>query len=130
MGVQTQTSLDPVLREKDRIFGPKAYIALWWGDAIYVGAFMNLVPPFGELNLYQAFMALFLANLLVAVLFAINGAAGWKYGIPMVVPFLFRPDRSQAPLVDPGSPRFVLVWYPNLAGCTSDQLGDHKSIWL
>ncbi|PSW20201.1 transporter [Photobacterium sanctipauli] len=83
-----QTSIEPIADGKDRILGPKAYIAMWWGDAVMVGAFMlgsSLIPPFGEMNLWQAITVLVIANILVAMMLAINGRAGWKHGIPMIV---------------------------------------------
>lgn len=80
--------LRPILDEKNRILGPKAYVAMWWGDAVMVGSFMlgsSLIPPYGKLNLTQAFLALIFANVLAALLFVLNGRVGWKHGIPMVV---------------------------------------------
>jgi NCS1 family nucleobase:cation symporter-1 len=114
MSISNQTTLNPILKEEDRILGPKAYIAMWWGDAIYVGAFMigsSLVPPFGQLNMYQAFTSLFLANLIVALVLAFNGLAGWKHGIPMVVQLRssFGPIGAKVPSLMRGVP--ALFWY-------------------
>ncbi|UOQ43706.1 NCS1 family transporter [Halobacillus salinarum] len=107
-------SLLPITKEKNRILGPKAYIAMWWGDAIMVGSFMlgsSMIPPFGELNLYQAFAALILANLLAALLFALNGRVGWKHGIPMVVQLRssFGPAGAKVPSLLRAVP--ALFWY-------------------
>ncbi|WP_431803124.1 NCS1 family transporter [Halobacillus andaensis] len=107
-------NLLPINLEKNRILGPKAYIAMWWGDAIMVGSFMlgsSMIPPFGELNLYQAFTALILANILAALLFSLNGRVGWKHGIPMVIQLRssFGPIGAKFPSLLRAVP--ALFWY-------------------
>lgn len=106
--------LRPIMNEKNRILGPKAYVAMWWGDAVMVGSFMlgsSLIPPFGQLNLTQAFLALILANVLAALLFALNGRVGWKHGIPMVVQLRssFGPIGAKIPSLMRAVP--ALFWY-------------------
>lgn len=106
--------LKPILNEKNRILGPKAYVAMWWGDAVMVGSFMlgsSLIPPFGQLNLTQAFLALIFANILAALLFALNGRVGWKHGIPMVIQLRssFGPIGAKIPSLMRAVP--ALFWY-------------------
>jgi NCS1 family nucleobase:cation symporter-1 len=101
-------------KNDQRLLTPKAYVAMWWGDAVMVGAFMlgsSLIPPFGELNLYQAATVLVVANVFAAIVLAVNGRAGWKHGIPMIIQL-----RSSFGLVGawlPGLLRGVpaLFWY-------------------
>jgi len=112
--METNYDLKPILSEKNRILGPKAYVAMWWGDAVMVGSFMlgsSLIPPFGELNLTQALIGLVLANLLAALLFALNGRVGWKHGIPMVVQLRssFGPVGAKIPSLMRAIP--ALFWY-------------------
>ncbi|MCP3028472.1 NCS1 family transporter [Halobacillus sp. A5] len=107
-------NLLPITKEKHRILGPKAYIAMWWGDAIMVGSFMlgsSMIPPYGDLNLYQAFAALIIANILAALLFALNGRVGWKHGIPMVIQLRssFGPIGAKIPSLLRAVP--ALFWY-------------------
>ncbi|MCP3029886.1 NCS1 family transporter [Halobacillus sp. A1] len=107
-------SLLPISKDQHRILGPKAYIAMWWGDAIMVGSFMlgsSMIPPYGELNLFQAFAALILANILAALLFSLNGRVGWKHGIPMVVQLRssFGPIGAKLPSLLRAVP--ALFWY-------------------
>lgn len=112
--MEQNADLRPIAHEKYRILGPKAYVAMWWGDAVMVGSFMlgsSLIPPFGKLNLTQAFIALILANILAALLFALNGRVGWKHGIPMVVQLRssFGPVGSRIPALMRAVP--ALFWY-------------------
>ncbi|MFC4321484.1 NCS1 family transporter [Litchfieldia salsa] len=112
--MQINSSLLPIMNEKNRILGPKSYVAMWWGDAVMVGSFMlgsSLIPPFGQLNLTQAFLALILANVLAALLFALNGKVGWKHGIPMVVQLRssFGPIGAKVPSLMRAVP--ALFWY-------------------
>lgn len=112
--MENNYDLKPILSEKNRILGPKAYVAMWWGDAVMVGSFMlgsSLIPPFGKLNLTQAFLALILANILAALLFVLNGRVGWKHGIPMVVQLRssFGPVGSKIPALMRAVP--ALFWY-------------------
>ncbi|RSL33529.1 transporter [Salibacterium salarium] len=106
--------LAPILSEKERILGPKAYVAMWWGDTIMVGTFMlgsSLIPPFGDLNLFQAIAALLLANVIAALLFSLNGKVGWKHGIPMVVQLRssFGPVGAKVPSLFRSIP--ALFWF-------------------
>lgn len=112
--MENNHDLRPILKEKNRILGPKAYVAMWWGDSVMVGSFMlgsSLIPPFGKLNLTQAFIAIIVANILAALLFALNGRAGWKHGIPMVVQLRssFGPAGAKIPSLMRAIP--ALFWY-------------------
>lgn len=113
MSIQ-QTSINAIPDNEQRIFGPKAYVAMWWGDAVMVGAFLlgsSLIPPFGEMNLWQAMIVLIVANILIALMLAVNGQPGWKYGIPMIVQL-----RSSFGLIGSRVPGFLrgfpaIFWY-------------------
>ncbi|WP_022792467.1 NCS1 family transporter [Marinococcus halotolerans] len=112
--MQARQDLRPITNEKERILGPKAYVAMWWGDTIMIGTFMlgsSLIPPFGDLNLYQAGAALLLANIMAALLFSLNGYVGWKHGIPMVVQLRssFGPIGSRIPALLRSIP--ALFWF-------------------
>ncbi len=112
--MQARQDLRPITNEKERILGPKAYVAMWWGDTIMIGTFMlgsSLIPPFGDLNLYQAGAALLLANIMAALLFSLNGYVGWKHGIPMVVQLRssFGPVGSRIPALLRSVP--ALFWF-------------------
>lgn len=59
----------------------------WIGSSIFIGVFMlggSLVPPTGQMNLFQAIVCMLLALSFVAVCLMLNGRAGNKYGIPFV----------------------------------------------
>lgn len=64
------------------------YALMWLAGCVFLGYFMlgaSLIPPVGQLNLFQAFMAMGVAMIIVALFFTLNGMPGHKYGIPMVV---------------------------------------------
>lgn len=81
-------SIYPIPDGEGRILNIPSYILIWLATAVFLGYFFigaSLVPPVGQLNLYQAIAVIIIAKLFVMTFFALNGAAGWKYGIPMVV---------------------------------------------
>lgn len=81
-------STQPIPEGSGRILDPLSYILMWLATAVFLGYFFlgaSLVPPAGKLNLLQAIVVIVLAKLIVMTFFALNGAAGWKYGIPMVI---------------------------------------------
>ena len=81
-------SIFPIPDGEGRILDLTSYILLWLATAVFLGYFFvgaSLVPPVGQLNLFQAILVIVLAKIIVMIFFALNGAPGWKYGIPMVV---------------------------------------------
>lgn len=81
-------SIFPIPDGEERILNVTSYILLWLATAVFLGYFFvgaSLVPPIGKLNLFQAILVIVLAKIIVMTFFALNGVAGWKYGIPMVV---------------------------------------------
>jgi len=84
---QLQDTLNPVTAAARQVNFVQ-YILIWLAGCVFLGYFMlgaSLVPPVGELNLFQAFMAMVVSMIIVSVMFTINGMPGLKYGIPMVV---------------------------------------------
>jgi NCS1 family nucleobase:cation symporter-1 len=64
------------------------YILMWLAGCVFIGYFMlgaSLIPPVGRLNLTQAFVAMVVSMIVVAVMYTLNGMPGHKYGIPMAV---------------------------------------------
>lgn len=83
----TESTL-PIPDGPGRILDPVSYVLAWLATAVFLGYFFlgaSLVPPAGSLNLFQAITAIVLGKVIVMAFFALNGAAGLKYGIPMVV---------------------------------------------
>lgn len=81
-------SIYPIPDGEGRILNITSYILLWLATAVFLGYFFigaSLVPPVGQLNLTQAILVIVIAKVIVMFFFALNGAPGWKYGIPMVV---------------------------------------------
>lgn len=71
-----------------RILDHSGYALAWIGGSIYIGIFMlgsSLVPPAGGLNLLQSVIAMIIGLSAIAVCYNLNGMAGNKYGIPMVI---------------------------------------------
>lgn len=107
-------SKDPLAPSKERIMDPLSYTVAWIGGNISVAIFMvgaSFVPPAGELNLIQAFIAMFIGLTILSVILTINGAPGHKYGIPYVVQA--RPTFGTLGLKLPALLRGIpaLVWF-------------------
>lgn len=81
----TAESVDQLAPTPTRILGRTSYLLLWMGGCISIGTFTMGSSLVGQLNLLQAFMAMVVGCLIIAVGLMINGAAGHKYGIPFVV---------------------------------------------
>jgi NCS1 family nucleobase:cation symporter-1 len=80
-------SLAPV-RSDARIFSTGSYILMWWSSLIVIQAFVlgqGFLPPNGSMNIFQAFLVMFLAGLVAVVMFSLNGDAGNRYGIPYLI---------------------------------------------
>ncbi len=80
-------SLAPVLSNA-RIFSTGSYVLMWWSSLIVIQAFVlgqGFLPPNGSMNIFQAFLVMFLAGLVAVVMFSLNGDAGNRYGIPYLI---------------------------------------------
>ncbi|MDG4869839.1 cytosine permease, partial [Guyparkeria sp. 1SP6A2] len=83
----------------------------WFGGCVSIGTFAMGSSVVGTLNLLQATLAIAIGCFVIGVALAINGAAGYKYGIPFMVQarsaFGFTGTRI------PGLVRAVpaIVWY-------------------
>lgn len=94
-----------------RIMGRTSYILAWFGGCVSIGTFAMGSSVVGTLNLVQATLAIAIGCFIIGIALAINGAAGYKYGIPFMVQarsaFGFAGTRI------PGLVRAVpaIVWY-------------------
>lgn len=80
-------SLAPV-PSNARIFSTGSYILMWWSSLIVIQAFVlgqGFLPPNGSMNIFQAFLVMFLAGVVAVVMFSLNGDAGNRYGIPYLI---------------------------------------------
>ncbi|MGM0700955.1 MAG: NCS1 family transporter [Pseudomonadota bacterium] len=94
-----------------RIMGRSSYFLAWFGGCVSIGTFAMGSSVVGTLNLIQATLAIAIGCFVIGIALAINGAAGYKYGIPFMVQarsaFGFAGTRI------PGLVRAVpaIVWY-------------------
>jgi NCS1 family nucleobase:cation symporter-1 len=97
--------------QQTRIMGRTSYLLAWLGGCVSIGTFTMGSSIVGTLNLLQATLAIAIGCFVIGVALAINGAAGYKYGIPFMVQarsaFGFTGTRF------PGLVRAVpaIVWY-------------------
>ena len=97
--------------QKTRIMGRTSYFLAWLGGCVSIGTFTMGSSIMGTLNLLQATLAIAIGCFVIGAALAINGAAGYKYGIPFMVQarsaFGFSGTRF------PGLVRAVpaIVWY-------------------
>ena len=77
-----QESLDP---QRTRIMGRLSYLLAWFGGCVSIGTFAMGSSIVGTLNLLQASLAIAIGCFVIGVALTINGAAGYKYGIPFMV---------------------------------------------
>ncbi len=80
-------SLAPVPSDA-RIFSTGSYVLMWWSSLIVIQAFVlgqGFLPPNGSMNIFQAFLVMFLAGVVAVVMFSLNGDAGNRYGIPYLI---------------------------------------------
>ncbi|WP_227369210.1 NCS1 family transporter [Halomonas sp. M20] len=103
-----QESLAP---QTTRIMGRFSYLLAWFGGCVSIGTFAMGSSVVGTLNLVQATLAIAIGCFVIGVALTLNGAAGYKYGIPFMVQarsaFGFSGTRF------PGLVRAVpaIVWY-------------------
>lgn len=97
--------------QKTRIMGRTSYLLAWFGGCVSIGTFTMGSSVVGSLNLIQATVAIAIGCFVIGIALALNGAAGYKYGIPFMVQaraaFGFAGTRL------PGLVRAVpaIVWY-------------------
>ncbi|SOC51597.1 nucleobase:cation symporter-1, NCS1 family [Chromohalobacter canadensis] len=77
-----QESLAP---QRTRIMGRVSYLLAWFGGCVSIGTFAMGSSIVGTLNLLQASLAIAIGCFVIGVALTINGAAGYKYGIPFMV---------------------------------------------
>lgn len=97
--------------QKHRIMGRFSYLLAWFGGCVSIGTFTMGSSIVGTLNLLQTCVAIAIGCFVIGIALALNGAAGYKYGIPFMVQaraaFGFAGTRF------PGLVRAVpaIVWY-------------------
>jgi NCS1 family nucleobase:cation symporter-1 len=75
-------SLEP---QDTRIMGRWSYLFAWMGGCVSIGTFTMGSSIVGILNLTQATVAIAIGCFVIGIALVINGAAGYKYGIPFMV---------------------------------------------
>lgn len=106
--IQLQGDLEPTTV---RPMGRLSYLAAFMGGCVSIGTFTMGSSLVGTLNLLQAGIAMTIGCLVIAGGLTINGAAGYKYGIPFVVQL--RSSFGFTGGVVPGLIRSIpaIVWY-------------------
>jgi NCS1 family nucleobase:cation symporter-1 len=77
-----EESLDP---QQTRIMDRTSYLLAWMGGCVSIGTFTMGSSIVGTLNLLQATLAIAIGCFVIGVGLALNGAAGYKYGVPFMV---------------------------------------------
>ncbi len=77
-----QESLAP---QHTRIMGRPSYFLAWFGGCVSIGTFAMGSSVVGTLNLVQATLAIAIGCFVIGIALAVNGAPGYKYGIPFMV---------------------------------------------
>ena len=103
-----EDSLSPT---ETRIMDRFSYFLAWFGGCVSIGTFAMGSSIVGQLNLLQAVLAISIGCFVIGIALAINGAAGYKYGIPFIVQA--RSAFGVAGTRLPGIVRAVpaIVWY-------------------
>lgn len=97
--------------QKVRIMGRVSYLLAWFGGCVSIGTFTMGSSIVGTLNLTQTVVAISIGCFIIGIALTLNGAAGYRYGIPFMVQargsFGFAGTRL------PGLVRAVpaIVWY-------------------
>ncbi|MCC4264339.1 NCS1 family transporter [Oceanimonas baumannii] len=71
--------------QKHRIMGRVSYLLAWFGGCVSIGTFTMGSSIVGTLNLVQATVAIAIGCFVIGIALVLNGAAGYKYGIPFMV---------------------------------------------
>jgi len=97
--------------QETRIMGRVSYLLAWFGGCVSIGTFTMGSSVVGSLNLIQATVAIAIGCFVIGIALALNGAAGYKYGIPFMVQARAAFGFSGTRL--PGLVRAVpaIVWY-------------------
>lgn len=97
--------------QQTRIMGRMSYLLAWFGGCVSIGTFTMGSSVVGTLNLIQATLAIAIGCFVIGAALALNGAAGYKYGIPFMVQARSAFGFSGTRL--PGLVRAVpaIVWY-------------------
>lgn len=77
-----EESLSP---QSVRIMGKWSYLLAWFGGCVSIGTFAMGSSIVGTLNLLQATAAIAIGCFIIGIALALNGAAGYRYGIPFVI---------------------------------------------
>ncbi|WP_434361153.1 NCS1 family transporter [Parasalinivibrio latis] len=103
-----EESLNP---QDTRIMGNWSYLFAWFGGCVSIGTFAMGSSIVGTLNLLQASVAIAIGCFVIGIALTLNGAAGYKYGIPFMVQARAAFGFSGTRL--PGLVRAVpaIVWY-------------------
>lgn len=84
--VQTKAAGEESLAPQGvRIMGKWSYLLAWFGGCVSIGTFAMGSSIVGTLNLLQATLAIAIGCFIIGIALTLNGAAGYKYGIPFVV---------------------------------------------
>lgn len=97
--------------QKVRIVGRTSYLLMWLGGCVSIGTFTMGSSLVGTLNIVQTVVAISIGCLVIGLGLVLNGAAGYKYGIPFMAQA--RSSFGFAGTRIPGIVRAVpaLVWY-------------------
>lgn len=108
---QGQPATDSLEPTKHRIVGKTSYYLMWLGGCVSIGTFTMGSSLVGTLNLLQASIAMAIGCLVIGIGLVVNGAAGYRYGIPFVVQMRSSFGFTGTKL--PGLIRAIpaLVWY-------------------
>jgi NCS1 family nucleobase:cation symporter-1 len=71
--------------QETRIMGRFSYLLAWFGGCVSIGTFTMGSSVVGTLNLLQATVAIAIGCFVIGIALSLNGAAGYKYGIPFMV---------------------------------------------
>jgi len=71
--------------QETRIMGRLSYLLAWFGGCVSIGTFTMGSSVVGSLNLIQATLAIAIGCFVIGIALVLNGAAGYKYGIPFMV---------------------------------------------
>ncbi len=71
--------------QKHRIMGRFSYLLAWFGGCVSIGTFTMGSSIVGTLNLLQTCVAIAIGCFVIGIALALNGAGGYKYGIPFMV---------------------------------------------
>ena len=85
-GLDTKSlGAESLVPQHTRIMGRGSYFLAWFGGCVSIGTFAMGSSVVGTLNLLQATLAIAIGCFVIGIALAINGAAGYKYGIPFMV---------------------------------------------